>query len=242
MRPDKRGVVDYAPKPAQFFPEGKDTFWVGLFVDGYASLSFADHLNRRFIDVCTSCMSGHVSGCCPDRFCRLLVHMTLIRGCRFGPGQGSRSLGLVGIYCCFLALDLKVMRRAENIGIVSIFSNTACLQQVTRLVAAQFVELAKGIHVLDLTQAVPESEADGKNAEKFVRASDGQLVPFKRVVCRCAYSLGDSPNQVELGGGRTVNTTFFCSRCHTNKPTVGYASTIHKFKEQILNYDISMYL
>lgn len=28
-------MVDFDPKPKPFFPEGKETFWVSLFVDGY---------------------------------------------------------------------------------------------------------------------------------------------------------------------------------------------------------------
>jgi hypothetical protein len=31
---DGRRLVEYHPKPARYFPEGPNTFWVGLFVDG----------------------------------------------------------------------------------------------------------------------------------------------------------------------------------------------------------------
>jgi hypothetical protein len=158
---------------------------------------------------------------------------------RFGPGQGSRSLGMVGVYACFLALDLTVMRRLENIAILTVFRKEACLQQVLRLVAQQFASLSRGISVLDLKNSIHESATDSKNKERYVRAVDGNLIPFKQEVCRCCYSLGDSVGQVDLGGGRSVNSTFFCSRCYGNKAAAGYLSTVHKFKKEILEWNIS---
>jgi hypothetical protein len=134
------------------------------------------------------------------------------------------------------------MRRLENIAIVSVFPNDASLQEVLRLVASQFKQLRQPFPVLDLKNSVHESKVDAKNADRYVRAEDGQLIPFKEVVCRCSYSLGDSVNQVELGGGRTVNSTFFCSRCYTNRGTAAYRSKVHEFKKEILNFDISTYI
>ena len=133
------------------------------------------------------------------------------------------------------------MRRLENIAIVSVFPNDASLQEVLRLVASQFKQLRQPFPVLDLKNSVHESKADAKNADRYVRAEDGQLIPFKQVVCRCCYSLGDSVNQVELGGGRTVHSTFFCSRCYTNRGTSAYRSRVHDFKKEILKFDISTY-
>lgn len=151
-------------------------------------------------------------------------------------------MGMVGVYACFLALDRTAMRRLENIAIVSVFPNDACLQQVLRLVAAQFQQMAQAFPVLDLANSLHESEADCKSRERYFRAEDGLLVPFKQTVCRCCYSLGDSVGQVELGGGRSLNSTFFCSRCYTNKAAVGYESRVHRWKKEILNFDISKYI
>lgn len=133
------------------------------------------------------------------------------------------------------------MRRLENIALITVFPNDACLQQVLHLVAAQLKKLQQGIPVLDLKNSLDESKVDAKDRERFVRASDGLHIPFKQVVCRCAYSAGDSVNQVDVGGGRSVNSTYFCSRCYTNKPSAEYRSTVHKHKAEILNYDISKF-
>lgn len=50
-----RTVRAYHPKPAKFFPEGNNTFWVALFVDGYVCMSTRFHrLDRVLLSILES--------------------------------------------------------------------------------------------------------------------------------------------------------------------------------------------
>ncbi len=170
------------------------------------------------------------------------IYLSLIKlplYCRFGPNQGSRSRGVIGVYCAFLALDVTAFRRAENISIISIFPRGANLQQVLNAVSTQLVVLARGIKVLDFQRACADANVDAKEEKNFLRTSTNLRVPLKDVVPRAANSLGDAVEQAVIAGHRTLKSIFFCRCCFGNQAGGIYEGSVYQLHEDILRYDVS---
>lgn len=138
---------------------------------------------------------------------------------------------MVGVYASFLALDLTAMRRAENITPLSVFPNTACLQQVMRLIAAQFRTLADGFTVLDLANSKPASIVEDKKKGEYFRAEDGKCIPFKQCHCRLACTLGDSVSQIVMAGGRTVHALYLLLSTLSHQQGIGRLPLDHTSKQ-----------
>lgn len=116
------------------------------------------------------------------------------------------------------------------------------MQHVLHLVSAQLTALKRGIRVLDLTRARPNLQVAIDEKEQFMQTSSNLRVPVRFIVPRIANSLGDAVEQAVVAGHRTIKSIFFCRCCFTNQPGAGYEGTVYKFRQEILEYDISMCL
>jgi hypothetical protein len=152
-------------------------------------------------------------------------------------------MGLVGVYCTFLRLDLTAFRRLENIQIVSIFPKRADVASVLNIVSQQMSTLGnEGVTVVDLANARPfDPDSKVPASDDFIETAAGiqpaMRVPFKRVFPRVAYSLGDAVNQSVLGGGRLPWSIFLCRMCFGNMASVVYKSNVYKLRRQVLEYN-----
>jgi hypothetical protein len=159
---------------------------------------------------------------------------------------------MVGIYCAFLDLDKRAMRRLENMVVLSVFQKHADLTEVMVLITNQLRELAKGITVMDYKNAVPVEDAktllnsvvvnvDDVNADgNYI--SKKMSVPFTKKHPRLACVLGDAVSQAVLGGGRSTHSTYFCRCCFCNQGTVKKNSTVYEVREQLLLHDFCKFL
>ena len=154
----------------------------------------------------------------------------------------------MGIYCAFLALDKRAMRRLENIAVLSVFPKQADLTEVMSHITAQMRELAKGITVMDYQNAKPfESEKTNELNSVVVNVDDvdedGQYiskrmtVPFTQKTPRAAALLGDAVSQAVMGGGRSTHSTYFCRCCFCNQGSVRANSTVYEVRQQLLLHD-----
>lgn len=182
-------------------------------------------------------------GCLASTFGELI---RLKLKCRFNPTQGSRgSGGMVGIYCAFLNLDKRAMRRSENIAVLSVFPRQADLTEVTALITDQLRELASGITVLDFMNARELEAKDLKSSDAVPGVVDSKEgpgtkllnVPFKKAYPRLACVLGDAVSQAVIAGCRATTSIYFCRCCFCNQGSVDVKTKVYDVRSDVLLHD-----
>lgn len=149
---------------------------------------------------------------------------------------------MVGVYLTFLMLDKDAFRRSENISIISIFHKQASLVEVLRSISGQLSELPLGVPVLDFANAKPPNESKATDYTDLVMDCHPLRVPFKTIMPRVAYCLGDAVSQAVLAGARSVNATHFCRCCFVNQASTKLKSNVYDVDKCMLRWDFGTYL
>lgn len=171
---------------------------------------------------------------------------------RFDPSQQSRgNSSLVGIYCLFLNLDVKSMRRKENIAVITLAPKRADLVSVMGLIMAQLRQVANGVPVMDLPNAVPTNtsgvDLKDKVCVKWTSCNstkttvEEKAIPVKTVKPYMAQTHGDSVGQIVLFGGRSVRCNLFCRYCLCNQGGAQKDSNVYDLTEDVVHYQYGIF-
>ncbi len=145
---------------------------------------------------------------------------------------------MVGVYCAFLSLDKKAMRRSENMSVLTVIPKQADLTEVMSLITGQLKELAKGITVMDVRKATPAHLFNSVDAVPVIVDERKLNVPFTQSYPRVACILGDAVSQAVIGGGRPTNSGQFCRCCHCNQGTVNKKSMVYDVRSELLLHNL----
>jgi hypothetical protein len=148
---------------------------------------------------------------------------------------------MVGIYCAFLALEKKAMRRSENMSVLTVVPKQADLTEVMSLITGQLRELANGITVMDVKNATPANLINSIDAVPVIVEEKTVNIPFKQTYPRVACVLGDAVSQAVIGGCRPTHSALFCRCCFCNQGTVKKKSTVYDVRSELLLHNLGKF-
>ncbi len=146
---------------------------------------------------------------------------------------------MVGVYCTFLALDKRAMRRSENMAVLTVMPKQADLTEVMTLITAQLREVAKGITVMDFANATSAHIMSSADAVSVI-GPDGKKenVPFKTTHPRVSGVQGDAVSQAVVASCRSQTSTQFCRCCFCNQGSVDKKTKVYDVRADLLLHNV----
>jgi hypothetical protein len=123
-------------------------------------------------------------------------------------------------------------------SVLCVMPKQADLTEVMSLLTGQLRELAKGITVMDVKNAMPGNLINSIDAVPAIVEEKMVNIPFKQAYPRVACVLGDAVSQAVIGGCRPTNSAQFCRCCFCNQGTVKKKSTVYDVRSELLLHNL----